>query len=239
MLMQIKTGQLLRATENTGCLNCSANHTCLTKDMSTEEVSHFSKIIDYQKIIKKGHQLYHAGSKFDHIHIVKYGILKSSITNTNGQEHLVGFHTPGNCMGTDGISAKSHITDSKAIIDSVVCAIPFSKIIQLISCSNKLKNNFIIKLSDEISRANQNILMISKMNADERLIYFIKNILINQILGKKTQASITIPMTRNEIGQWIGVSQETISRSFASLTKLGFLEVNGKKLELTNISEFI
>jgi len=77
------------------------------------------------------------------------------------------------------------------------------------------------------------------MNADERLIYFIKNILINQILGKKTQASITIPMTRNEIGQWIGVSQETISRSFASLTKLGFLEVNGKKLELTNISEFI
>jgi CRP/FNR family transcriptional regulator len=164
------------------------------------------------------------------------GFFKTVVNSDNGQSHLLGFQMAGDALGMDGIAANIHLTEATAIEDSNVCAIPFMSVEKLSRTSPKFQRKFLQFMSLEIGRENKSLIIFSQMPAEERVATFIQNLIWRLKTRGFSSSEIIMRMTRVEIGQFLGLTIETISRTFAKFSKLGILAVDKKKIRILNKS---
>jgi len=218
-------------------INCNSCHTreyCLPQSMSANDIDDVNSIVITRKSIKKGQSLIRAGSDFHSIYTVRTGFFKTSITSPSGQEHLLDFRMTGDSLGLDGIAKKVHLTDSIALEDSNVCIIQYQDVEKMSKTSSVFLNHIFNLMSKELNRENYNLLML-QMNAEERLARFLQNLTQNLKIRGYSPSELLLRMTRVEIGQYLGLKLETISRTFTKLSKSGVVSINRRHLQILNL----
>jgi CRP/FNR family transcriptional regulator len=214
------------------CGNCRLNTLCLPLALDTDEVEQLDSIVQRGKPLQKGEHLYQEGASFSAVYAVRSGAIKAYRVTDDGREQVTGFYFPGEILGMDGISKNAHACSARALETSAVCEIPFSSLQDLSVQMPDLQRHFFQLMSREITEDQQLITLLSKNTAEERIAALMLSISARNSRRKLSATQFRLPMSRIDIGNYLGLTVETVSRVFSRLQKLGILEVSNKEIKV-------
>jgi CRP/FNR family transcriptional regulator len=215
-----------------GCGNCRLSAICLPLALENEDIEQLDSIIRRSKPIQKNQHLYREGDQFQSVFAVRSGTLKAYKTTDDGKEQVTGFYFPGEILGMDGISNNTHASSAKSLETTAVCEIPFSSFEKLSTLMPSLQRHFFQLMSREITEDQQLITLLSKNSADERVASLMLSISTRNARRKLSATQFRLPMSRVDIGNYLGLTVETVSRVFSRMQKLELLRVDNKEIEI-------
>lgn len=222
------------AVIKTACSNCNLQELCLPLGLSMDEIEKLDDLVSTRKRIKRGEHLYRAGQAFDAIYAVRSGFFKTDVLLEDGREQVTGFQMAGELLGLDGISAEHHSCNAIALEDSDVCTIPFSHLEGLSRQIQTLQHHFHKVMSREIVRDHGVMMLLGTMRAEERLATFLLNLSQRFTARGYSPAEFYLRMTREEIGSYLGLKLETVSRAFSRFQEEGLIAVQQKHVRILN-----
>jgi len=202
--------------------------------LSHEELDRIDSIIGARRKVKRGETLFHNGERFTHLYAIRTGFFKTSITSEDGRDQVTGFQMAGEIIGLDGIVQDYHTCDAIALEDAEICAMPFSQIEDLSREVNTLQHHVHKIMSREIVREHGVMLLLGSMRAEERLAAFLLNLAQRLHARGFSQSELVLRMTREEIGSYLGLKLETISRTFSKFVDEGVVEVKQRHVHILN-----
>jgi CRP/FNR family transcriptional regulator len=216
----------------TACSNCNLQELCLPLGLSPEEVDKLDDLVSTRRRLKRGEHLYRAGQPFDAIYAVRSGFFKTDVLLEDGREQVTGFQMAGELLGLDGISTEQHSCNAVALEDSDVCTIPFSHLEGLSREIQTLQHHFHKVMSREIVRDHGVMMLLGTMRAEERLAAFLLNLSQRFTARGYSPAEFYLRMTREEIGSYLGLKLETVSRAFSRFQEEGLIAVQQKHVRI-------
>jgi CRP/FNR family transcriptional regulator, anaerobic regulatory protein len=218
------------------CSACNLRELCLPVGLSEDELSSLDNMVSTRRSVRRGESLFHAGDPFAALYAVRTGFFKTVVSASDGREQVTGFQMAGELIGLDGISADRHSCDAVALEDSQVCMIPYSQLETLSREFTLLQHQFHKIMSREIVRDHGVMLLLGSMRAEERLAAFLLN-LTQRLQARGFSASaLVLRMTREEIGSYLGLKLETVSRTFSKFQEEGILEVKQRDIRILDQS---
>ena len=163
---------------------------------------------------------------------VRVGFFKSSVTSEDGREQVLGFHMSGELLGFDGIGSDRHTCNAVALETSQVCMIPFARLEAMSREVPALQRQFHRIMSREILREQGAMLMLGSARAERRVAGFLLNLTQRLQVRGFSGTSIVLRMTREEIGNYLGLKLETVSRTFSKFQAGGIVEVRQREIEI-------
>jgi CRP/FNR family transcriptional regulator len=214
------------------CSTCSMQHVCMPSGLSSDEYGRLDEIICSTRTVRRGETLYRSGDGFQSVYAVRSGCFKTVVMHRDGNEQVTGFHLAGDALGLDGVSSDHHGCDAIALEDSVVCIIPFD-LLELLCREVKAIQHHVHRLmSSEIVRESNLMLLLGTMTAEQRVAAFLLNISTRMKARGYSPAQFVLRMTREEIGSYLGLKLETVSRMFSKLQKAGVVDAHGKEVRI-------
>jgi CRP/FNR family transcriptional regulator len=217
------------------CRNCSLVTLCLPMNLDPEDVEKLDHIVKRNRPQHRGDHLFREGDKFSSIYVVKTGSVKTYAPSEDGGEQVLGFHLPGELIGLDAIQDEMHHCSAKILETSAICEIPFSHLEELSREMPSLQHQMYRLLSREIGHDENMLTLLGKRNAEERLAAFLIS-LSDRFKGRGFSATdFYLSMSRHEIGSYLGLAVETISRLFTRFQDEGLLNVERKHIQLLDL----
>jgi len=220
----------------TACSNCNLRELCLPLGLSEEELLRLDDLVSTRRRVKRGDHLYRAGQAFDAIYAIRSGFFKTDVLLEDGRDQVTGFQMTGELLGLDGISTEHHTCNAIALEDSEVCAIPFTKLEGLSREIHNLQHHFHKVMSREIVRDHGVMMLLGTMRAEERLAAFLLNLSQRFTARGFSHAEFYLRMTREEIGSYLGLKLETVSRAFSRFQEEGLIAVQQKHIRILSIA---
>jgi len=220
--------------QKVACSTCSLRESCLPLGLPLQDIERLEELVAASRRLSRGDRLFRAGDMFESLYAVRIGFLKSSALSPDGHEQVMGFHMAGELVGLDGISDGTHTCEAVALEDSDVCVIPYAGIEAIASAVPKLRNHFHKVMCREIVREHGVMLLLGTMHADERLAVFLLNLSLRFEARGYSRTEFVLRMTRAEIGSFIGLKLETVSRTLSRFAQDGLLEVNQKHIRIVD-----
>ena len=218
-----------------GCATCSLRELCLPVGLNDQEIEVLGKVVSHKRKVQRGGYLHRTGTKFQALYAVKSGFLKTCILEEDGRQQVTGFHMTGELLGLDAISTELHTCDAVALEDSEVCEIPFAKLEEISRGIPSLMHHFHKIMSREIVRDHGVMLLLGSMKAEERLASFLLNISRRFAIRGYSETDFNLRMTREEIGSYLGLKLETVSRAFSKLQDETVISVNNKHIQIHDL----
>ncbi len=219
----------------TVCSTCNLRELCLPFGLSLEELERLDDLISTRRRIKRGDYLYRVGDGFDAIYAIRSGFFKTDVLLEDGREQVTGFQMGGELLGLDGISTEHHTCNAIALEDSEICAIPFARLESLSREIHTLQRHFHEVMSREIVRDHGVMMLLGTMRAEERLAAFLLNLSQRFTARGFSHAEFYLRMTREEIGSYLGLKLETVSRAFSRFQEEGHIAVQQKHVRILNV----
>ena len=216
------------------CSSCSLRELCLPGELGAEDLARVENLVYARRRVKRGDSLFTAGSEFGAVYSVRSGFFKTSVLDNDGREQVTGFFMGGELLGLDGIAGRYHGT-ATALEDSEVCVLPYALIEQLAREIPALQRQLHAVLAREIARDHGVMLLLGSMRAEERLATFLLNLSRRFVRRGYSPTEFQLRMTREEIGSYLGLKLETVSRLFSAFQKDGLIEVQQKHVHIRDI----
>lgn len=217
------------------CSQCNLRELCLPFGLSDEDMARLDNLIGGGRKLKRGQHLYRAGEAFESIFAVKAGFFKTDVLTEDGRDQVTGFQMAGEILGMDGISTEVHTCNAVALEDSEVCLIPFTELEMLSSEIHSLQHHLHKVMSREIVRDHGVMMLLGTMRAEERLAAFLLNLSQRFNARGYSPAEFHLRMTREEIGSYLGLKLETVSRAFSRFQDEGLISVQQKHIRILDI----
>ena len=216
------------------CSGCNLRELCLPVGMSTEQIEQLDHMVSNRRAVVRGDALFRTGEPFTALYAVRTGFFKTCVGSEDGRDQVTGFQMAGELLGLDGIGTERHTCDAVALEDSQVCVIPFHQLEDLSREFTELQRQLHRVMSREIVRDHGVMLLLGSMRAEERLAAFLLN--LTQRLKSRgfSSTELILRMTREEIGSYLGLKLETVSRAFSKLQDDGALEVRQRHIRIVD-----
>jgi len=216
------------------CSNCNLRELCMPLGLSQEELDRVDDLVASRRRIKRGSSLFRNGDPFVNLYAIRTGFFKTCITSEDGRDQVTGFQMAGEVMGLDGIVNDRHTCDAIALEDADVCLLPFERIEELSTEIPGLQRHVHKIMSREIVREHGVMLLLGSMRAEERLAAFLLNLVQRLHARGFSQSELVLRMTREEIGSYLGLKLETVSRTFSKFVEEGIVEVKQRHVRIVN-----
>jgi len=214
------------------CSSCTLRELCLPVGLSADELAHLDRVISHRRSLRRGEALFHVGDRFDALYAVRSGFFKTTVSKEDGREQVTGFQMSGEILGLDGIGTATHSVDAVALEDSSVCVIPYAELETLSREVGELQRQLHKVMSREIVRDQGVMFLLGSMRAEQRVAAFLLN-LTRRLKARGFSASaLILRMSREEIGSYLGLKLETVSRAFSRLQQEGVLAVRQREIEV-------
>ena len=222
-----------KAGLDNACATCPVERQCWSSGFSAEELALVEEALVYtRRKLARGSALYRAGDHFDYFYAVRTGFFKSVMIHLGGQEQVTGFQMPGELLGFDGLCEGRYTSDAIAIEDSEVCAIPYRAMDELSHQMPSLGRHFHQLMSRQIVREQGIMTLLGVMTAEERVAAFLLNLSSRYKNLGYSPAVFSLRMTREDIGNFLGLKVETVSRAFSKFVHNGLIYAANKDIEL-------
>lgn len=224
-----------RSVNKNGCGDCHLQNLCLSRDLDSTVRAQLASIVKFHSKLSKRQHLYRQGDPFESLYLVRSGSVKSSILSENGDELALSFFMRGELIGLDGLYSKSYTSSVIALEDSYVCEIPLVELERLCNNSPVLQRHFMELQSRQIVQEQEMTKLRGQKTAASRLMAFLKNLSARYERLGQSPETFLLPMTRKEIAGCLGLTLETVSRSFTAFQQQELIVVKGREVSLTNI----
>ena len=214
------------------CSGCNLRELCLPVGMSDQQLDQLETMVSVRRSVARGETLFRSGETFEALYAVRTGFFKTCVTAEDGRDQVTGFQMAGELLGLDGIGTERHTCDAVALEDSQVCVIPFHQLEALSREFSDLQRQLHRVMSREIVRDHGVMLLLGSMRAEERLAAFLLNLTQRLRARGFSATDLVLRMTRDEIGSYLGLKLETVSRAFSKLQDDGALEVKQRHIRV-------
>ena len=218
------------------CSACSMHQLCLPMGLGESDMNRLDDIIGRRRKIAKDTHLYRISDHFTNLYAIRLGHFKTFQVSPAGEQQVTGFQMAGELLGMDAISTEHHHCDAMALEDSEVCEIPFARLEELFGTIPSLLHHFHRMMSQEITREQNVMLLLGNMRAEQRFAAFLINLSSRYAARGYSSTTFQLRMSREEIGNYLGLTIESISRLLSRLKKQGLLRVANREIELLDIT---
>jgi CRP/FNR family transcriptional regulator, anaerobic regulatory protein len=219
-------------TIKVACSNCNVRELCMPLGLNVAELSRVDELVATRRPIKRGTALFRNGEKFTSLFAIRTGFFKTCVTTEDGRDQVTGFQMAGEIIGLDGIVNDQHTCDAIALEDAEVCVLPFDRIEEISREVNALQHHVHKIMSREIVREHGVMLLLGSMRAEERLAAFLLNLVQRMQARGFSKSELVLRMTREEIGSYLGMKLETVSRAFSKFSEDGMVEVKQRHVHI-------
>jgi CRP/FNR family transcriptional regulator len=217
------------------CSTCNLRELCLPLGLSEAQLARLDTLVAARRTIARGDSLFRAGDAFQALFAVRTGFFKTCVNSEDGRDQVTGFQMAGELLGLDGIGTDRHACDAVALEDSTVCVIPYHQLEDLSHEITDLQRVFHKIMSREIVRDQGVMLLLGSMRAEERLAAFLLNLTQRLHMRGYSRSEVVLRMTREEIGSYLGLKLETVSRTFSKFQDDGILDVKQRQIRITDL----
>lgn len=219
-------------TIKVACSNCNLRELCMPIGLNAEDLERIDQMVAVRRKVKRGTTLFRNGEAFTALYAIRIGFFKTSIASEDGRDQVTGFQMAGEIIGLDGIVNDQHTCDAVALEDAEVCVMPFDQIESLSREVRPLQRHLHKIMSREIVREHGVMLLLGSMRAEERLAAFLLNLVQRLHARGFSQSELILRMTREEIGSYLGLKLETVSRTFSKFVEDGIVEVKQRHVRI-------
>ncbi|MBI1732159.1 MAG: fumarate/nitrate reduction transcriptional regulator Fnr [Gammaproteobacteria bacterium] len=216
------------------CGNCNLSELCLPRGLDHDELAQLDRVIKRTTPLHKGDYLFRAGDSLGSIYAVRSGAVKLYSLSDTGEEHVLGFYLPGELVGLDAINAERHRGFAVALETSSYCSIPYSQLEEFCSQLPGLGHQFLRLMSREISHENRLLLTLATRSAEERIAAFLLNLSSRYRRLGYSALEFRLPMPRKDIGLFLGLTIETVSRIFSRLQREKIISADRRFVRISN-----
>ncbi|MBS98608.1 MAG: fumarate/nitrate reduction transcriptional regulator Fnr [Oceanospirillaceae bacterium] len=227
----------LRSLQQVHCSTCSLSSLCLPVSLNMTEMERLDDIIEKSRPLKKGEHLFNQGEAFTSVYAIRAGTIKSYTLTNEGEEQITGFYFPGELVGMSGVDGITYPVSAKVLETTTVCEIPFERLDDLAGQMPELRRQMLRTMSKELRDDQQMMMLLSKKNAEQRVATFLIKLSTRFRARGYSATHFRLSMSRNEIGNYLGLAVETVSRIFTRFQAMSLIRVDGKEIELTNLPE--
>jgi CRP/FNR family transcriptional regulator len=218
------------------CSSCSLRELCLPAKLCAEDLARVENIVYARRRLKRGESVFKAGGEFSAVYAIRSGFFKSSVVDGEGREQVTGFHMAGELLGLDGLGGGSYHGTAVALEDSEVCVLPYALVEQLAREIPSLQRHLHSVLAREIVRDHGVMMLLGSMRAEERLATFLLNLSKRFLRRGYSASEFHLRMTREELGSYLGLKLETVSRLFSAFQKEGWIDVQQKHVRIVDVA---
>ncbi|MFC0397308.1 fumarate/nitrate reduction transcriptional regulator Fnr [Paraburkholderia rhizosphaerae] len=216
------------------CSGCSMRTVCMPAGLTAAEFARLDSVICSTRPVRRGDALYRAGDTFQSIYAVRVGSFKTVVMHRDGREQVTGFEIAGEALGLDGVCTSRHSCDAIALEDSVVCVIPFAQLEAVCREIRTMQHHVHQMMSGEIVRESSLMMLLGTMTAEQRVAAFLLNLSKRFKALGYSPAEFNLRMTREEIGCYLGMKLETVSRMFSKFQRERLVETCGKQIRIVD-----
>ena len=223
------------APDASHCSTCMLGHVCLPIGMAPPDIARLDQLVKERIRIGKGQYLYRLGDAQDAIYGIRVGSLKTLVEDAGGQVQITGFHLPGEIVGLDGMLESRHVSSAQALEDTEVCVIRLSEVDDIARQLPSLQPQVRRLMSREISRAHTMLATLGGMRAEQRLAAFLVNLSQRLSVLGYSSVEFVMRMSREEIGNYLGLTLETVSRLFSRLGRDGLIRIHQREVRILDM----
>jgi len=217
------------------CKNCSLHQLCLPIGIGEEDMERLEQIITRRRPIKRGEHLFNQGDRFRSIYAIRAGSIKTYTVSDDGSEQVTGFHLPGELVGLDAVINDQHPCGAKALETTSFCEIPFEQLEHLAGELASLRHQLLRIMGKEIVAEQDLLMLLGKKTAEARLATFLLSLSGRFKERGFSAVEFRLTMSRNDIGNYLGLAVETVSRLFTRFQEQGLVIADGKSIQLRDL----
>ena len=221
-------------TIKVACSNCNLRELCMPIGLNHDELNRIDDLVATRRHVKRGDTLFRSGDKFSSLYAIRTGFFKTCVATEDGRDQVTGFQMAGEVIGLDGIVSDNHSCDAVALEDAEVCVMPYDRIEDLSREVHGLQRHVHKIMSREIVREHGVMLLLGSMRAEERLAAFLLNLVHRLHARGFSQSELILRMSREEIGSYLGMKIETVSRTFSKFAEEDIVEVKQRHVRILN-----
>lgn len=224
----------VRIQDRPQCEHCTIRNLCMAAGLSAAEAARMSETVQSWRHVRQGACLYRAGDPFSCLYTIRTGSFKTVFLPAWGKAYISGFYMAGDALGMDGICQESYRCDAIALEDSVVCVLSFHLLEALCREITSLQHGLHRMFSAEIVRESHQMMLLGNMSAEQRVAAFLLSVSERHRERGYSGTAFVLRMTREDIGSFLGLTLETVSRALSAFQQDGLVAVQGKAIELLN-----
>ncbi|WP_163933015.1 helix-turn-helix domain-containing protein [Paraferrimonas sp. SM1919] len=218
------------------CNHCQFNTLCLPGHLGHNDVELFQRHLQRTPVFHKGDNLYKTGELFSGIYVVVSGTVKAFKLDASGQKQIIDFYHAGEVIGLDSISSDTYKTTAVALDTCVLCKLPFAHFDELSINIPEVARLLLNLMSSQLNNTSIVHLNLNQKTAQQKLAYFLIE-LDSRLKNRVTSAnSFILAMTRTDIGNYLGLTIETVSRFINKLQKDNLIKITGKQVEIIDLN---
>ncbi len=216
------------------CAECSLQQLCLPAGIDGSDLGQLEDLVQRKRPLQRGDRLFRTGDALDFLYVASAGAFKTVGTTESGEEHVLGFHLPGELFGLDAIGSGQHRCEAVALTEARVCQLPFDSLTRIAAGLPSLQRQLLRVMGQSSDRDQDHLDVLSRRQASERIALFLQG------LGERYRRigfsgdDFQLPMSRDEIARYLGLALETVSRSFSRLHEDGVIEVRGRRVRIVD-----
>ncbi|XGA80615.1 fumarate/nitrate reduction transcriptional regulator Fnr [Halomonas sp. CH40] len=217
------------------CQTCSLSSLCLPLALELDDMGQFDAIIRRRAPLKKGEPLFRQGDRFTSVFAVRSGSLKQLTTEGSGTDQLTNFYLPSELVGLDGIDERHYPGSVVALETTTVCEIPFDRLDLLSEELPELRGQLYRSMSKELRDDRRMMRLLSRKTADQRLATFLVTLSERFRRRGYSPYSFRLSMARADIGNYLGLAVETVSRILSRFQSQGVVAVSGREVNILDM----
>jgi CRP/FNR family transcriptional regulator len=219
------------------CAQCSLRQLCLPAGIGLDEVDRLDRLVRRRRQVARGENLFHAGSGLTNVYVARDGSFKTVVNSEDGEQQVIGFHLPGELIGLDALGDGLHRCDAVALEPARVCEVPLSDLQQVAAQIPGLQRQLLRVIGRSMGRDQDHLEILSRRQASDRVLLFLHSLSERYAALGLDPSAFSLPMTREEIGSYLGLVIETVSRSFTKLQDDGLIAVRGRQIRLLQTAQ--
>jgi CRP/FNR family transcriptional regulator, anaerobic regulatory protein len=222
-------------TSQSHCQTCSLSSLCLPESLQDDEVARLDGIVSKGRPLHKGDSLFKQGDPFRSLFVIRAGSLKTFTLTHEGDEQINGFYFPGELVGLAGIDDGFYPMSAMILETTSLCEIPYERLDELTGQLPELRRSVIRSLGREIRDDQQMLMLLSRKTAEQRVATFLLKLSSRYKARGYSPTQFRLSMSRNEIGNYLGLAVETISRIFTRFGAANIIHAEGKSLDILDL----
>lgn len=217
------------------CTNCRLQDICFLKGLTPTELGAVERVVKHRRPMSRGECLYHAGAPFRSVYVVRTGSIKTYTIDEEGREQITGFRMPGELIGLDAVATDVHGSTAEALESASVCEIPYGQLVELAATVPNLVRQVMRHMSREILNDEEHLNLLGKKGAEERLAALLVGFAGRFQARGYANDSFNLSMSRADMGSYLGLALETVSRLFTRFQEQGLIDVDRRFVHIHDI----
>jgi CRP/FNR family transcriptional regulator len=208
------------------CNVCESRGGCLGLQLLDSEEAR-QQLCHAKKINRKGEYVFREGEDADCFYVLRSGSIKSYLVTEDGEEQVLGFYLPGDVFGLDTTDSQLRMSSAVALETTSVCRFPHAYLADKAQGANLLKIT-----AEQMQRDHNLVLMLARKDADGRIASFLDDLACRYWSRGYSASAFLLTMSRQDIGCYLGLAVETVSRTLTRFQDCGVLKVNRREVEI-------